>query len=268
MPVTGLTVIDAHNEPSFLGYRWEISACDDLAELVARLVVGQYLYVSKIIQGLRGLKLSLTATSKQRRINQIGNPSGKKQVEQRDGWIFQMISWIAAHEAGVKYITPPHSQPAFKGFDSVMLKVSDDGLRIEGVVVGEDKATINARKTITDKVWPEIRKLETEVRDDELVELVTSLLSRYFPEDVERHLAATFWRNDTRAYRVCIGSHDFDDSSNGRSSLFAGFVEVAPGSTVRRLTETLYTSIGIRPWMAKFSELVVAKLEKMYAQDG
>lgn len=69
----------------------------------------------------------------------------------RDGWMFQAISWIAAHNDGGIAIRAPHLIKAHKGFDGLKLELSDAG-EVTAVVVFEDKATENPRATIRDDV--------------------------------------------------------------------------------------------------------------------
>ncbi len=230
---------------------------------MARLAVGEHRYVAKILAGLdaKGLHPPLEALKK--KVEYLRNPG--KSADNRDGWLFQMIAWIAAHHADSKVmISPPHPQPAFKGFDSLLLRVDGDPPSVCGVIIGEDKATKNARSTITAKVWPELKIFEKGSRDDELVSSLTTLLERFFrPDEVDAQIEAAFWKKDGRAFRVCMASHDFQDDDVGRRELFGGFADIVPGDRARRRAETLFTHGDVRAWMNQLAGEVADRLEKL-----
>jgi hypothetical protein len=262
---TGLRLVEAVCDPLFHGYRWDVVDQKDLARLMAHLALGEYRYVARILQGLSAKDIPPAAAALEKRIDYIRNPSRE---DHRDGWLFQMLAWIAAYQADPNaMITPPHQQPAFKGFDSLLLRV-DGGAKLCGVTIGEDKMTKNARTTITAKVWPEIREFEGASRDDELVSTVTTLLERFFPHDVEAHLETAFWKKDARTYRVCIGSHDFKDDDAGRRELFGGYADVAKGDRDRRRAETLYTPGDVREWMKALATHVAEALAALRDEEG
>ncbi len=98
----------------------------------------------------------------------------------RDGWIFQTISWIAAHrtEKGV-VVRAPHAIPAHKGFDGMQLRLDEAGKAVTAMVIFEDKATDDPRKTLRTKVWAGIRALEAGQRMPELVQETTSILEAH-----------------------------------------------------------------------------------------
>lgn len=261
-----IRLVDAVCDPHFYGYRWEIIDRPALAGVMARLALGDYRYVAKILAGLDAKGLPPASEALKKRVEYIRNPG--KSVDNRDGWLFQMIAWVAAFHADPKVmISPPHQQPAFKGFDSLLLRVDGDPPVVRGVVIGEDKATKNARKMITARVWPEIEIFERGSRDDELVSSVTTLLERFYgPEQVDAHIEAAFWKNDGRAFRVCMASHDFQDDDAGRRELFGGFADVAPGDRARRRAETLFTAGDVRTWMNQLAGEVADALEKLGAE--
>jgi hypothetical protein len=127
------------------GWSWTIADEDELAERVARVALGQYRHVAKILNGA-GVPGS-TATAEQAKAAIKLLTRGKNEESwHRDGWIFQAISWIAANQAPSGALTrAPHIRRADKGFDGLQLLLSDDGKRVTAVIVFEDKATENAR---------------------------------------------------------------------------------------------------------------------------
>jgi hypothetical protein len=166
-----------------------------------------------------------------------------------------MISWVATHLAQPTCLCAiPHSQPAQKGFDNIILELNSDRTVVEAVVISEDKATENARNTITQKVWPEISDLESGRRDHELVNEVTAILETHPAANVDACISSIFWEK-SRKYRVTITTAGQDDERH-RREVFSGYEANAPGDIGRRRAETIYLD-DIRRWMDAFCEKVI-----------
>lgn len=242
------------------GHQWLVQNEDDLAYLVAKLLVGQYRHVQKILAnddpqhaaaigaaGIDDLIQKMTATT-------------DYEVYHRDGWVFQMITWIAAKliEPGVMS-APPQSQSAMPGLDNLFVRV--EGSKVTQVIIGEDKATINERDTVRDKVWPELEDFETGRRDHELLNEITPILERNNGElDVDECLVSLFW-DQIRAYRVCITVADPKDEA-ARKNLFKDFDRIATGPIEKRCAETFVVG-ALRPWMNSFCNKVINELRGM-----
>jgi hypothetical protein len=140
--------------------------------------MGQYRHVAQILDGL---SVQPPKGKADHAVNAIAKFQLAKNGDpwQRDGWVFQIISWIAANQQkNGAVVAPPHIFHAHKGFDGLQLELSKDGKAITAVVIFEDKATEDPRGTIRDDVWPEIAKLENGERLAELTHEVTGLLER------------------------------------------------------------------------------------------
>jgi hypothetical protein len=98
---------------------------------------------------------------------------------QRDGWLFQVISWIAANIQDPGTLkSPPHIIHADKGFDGLHLCLDASNENVVSVIVCEEKATDGPRGKITSQVWPEFQSLDAGARDNELVSETTTLLAQ------------------------------------------------------------------------------------------
>lgn len=239
------------------GYQWLIQNEDYLAQLVAKLLMGQYRHVQKILgnddpgraaligqEGINDLIKKMTATT-------------DTEIYHRDGWVFQMITWIAAKliEPGLMS-APPQSQSAMPGLDNLFVRA--EGNKVTQVVIGEDKATINERDTVRKKVWPELKDFETGRRDHELLNEITPILERNSGElDVDECLVSLFWEQ-IRAYRVCITVETPKDA-NTRKRLFKDYDKVAAGPINKRCAETFVVG-PLRPWMDSFCGKVINEL--------
>jgi hypothetical protein len=243
------------------GSEWVVVDHDVLAEQVARIAVGQFSHVSKILLGESATAAKVRAAAKKDAIGLL-TLKAKEDPWHRDGWVFQAISWIAAHGDGGVAIRAPHLIKAHKGFDGLKLELSDAGA-VTGVIVFEDKATANPRDTIRDDVWPGIAKLEEGERSNELGQEVSALLQtqlRTFPElDVEAAVEEIAWK-EARRYRVAITVDKSHATPEPRLALFKGFEDKAPGAIGRRIAETMLVK-DLRPWMQAFGDLVITKIK-------
>lgn len=182
----------------------------------------------------------------------------------RDGWVFQAISWIAAHSAAAgAVIRAPHMIHAHKGFDGFQLKLDESGQTVSAVVIFEDKATENPRSTIARDVWKGIRALESGQRMNELIPEVGGLLEAHqqrFPElDVDGAVERIAWE-EARQFRVAVTADIVHDDDDVREALFKGFDEVAPGIATRRQAETIAIPM-LRDWMKAFSAKAIKQIE-------
>jgi hypothetical protein len=172
----------------FFGYIWTIADEGQLAELVAKLVVGRYRHVSKILAGLNYPEPITPNTAIDKAITSLKPPETDDARWHRDGWIFQMIAWVAVHRTSEanQATSIPHPRPTNKGFDAliVILPTKSDASDA-AVVICEDKATDNSRKTIREGVWPEFLLLETGTRDNEIISETTAILERHSPPNLD-----------------------------------------------------------------------------------
>ncbi len=258
-----IKLVECDESPLCYGFRWSISDEEHLAELVARLMLGQYRHVQLVLSGgTVSFTPQITNRAIDGLIGKLKKPEEAALQYHRDGWVFQMISWVAAHIANPSAITAiPHSQEAQKGFDNLILELEGETKGgVVSVVICEDKATENCRDTVREQVWPEIEDFETGRRDNQLVGEVTAILERCRRiVDVDKCVTDIFWER-IRHYRVSITTHR--DDNIGRRRLFKGYDEKAPGEKVRRRAETLQIE-RMRDWMDAFCEKITDNLEKL-----
>lgn len=219
-----ITPID-HDDLCF-GWQWSISDEKALSAQVAAIAMGQYRHVARIL-AVSGVDLPKGDPEIASDAIDALTLSPGADPWHRDGWLFQTISWIAAHpNKEDALLRPPHIRKADKGFDGLQLELSGDGKSVTAVVIFEDKATANARSTIRDEVWPGIEALESGRRIAELTHDVTAALEahqRDLPDlDVDSAVASILWK-DVRQYRVSITVSDTHSTPEGRKSLFKDY---------------------------------------------
>jgi hypothetical protein len=249
------------------GWSWTIANEDELAERVARVALGQYRHVAKILNGAGVRGPAATAEQAEAAIKLLTRGKNEESWH-RDGWIFQAISWIAANQAPSGALTrAPHIRRADKGFDGLQLQLSDDGKSVTAVIVFEDKATESARSTIREDVWPGIVALEAGERLNELTHEVSAVLDTPAAADadfdVDAAIANILWK-DARRYRVSVTIDDTHNSNKARARLFDGFDEKVPGGVERRRADTIYFP-RLREWMEAFAARVIAKVKRIAA---
>ena len=239
---------------------------DELARLVAHVALGQYLHVLAILNGTGSSAYAPAGTAREGAVKLL-TAKDPDNPWHRDGWLFQVISWIAAQIQDPSSIkSPPHIRIADKGFDGLHLRLKKNKKEIDAIVICEEKATNSPRPTIRDKVWPEFRDLEKGERDNELVAETSALMQQNPAIDPTNGVQAALW-NGSRSYRVSITVGDKENSAAGRRKLFKGYRKTVPtGGVQKRRAETLYNS-DLRAWLSALAEKAVAAIEEMDSED-
>lgn len=254
------------HDPLFYGSSWAVQNETLLAQQIARVALGQSRHVAKILVGA-GLSPPSATTS-----NAITNAISMLTVAtgvdpyHRDGWIFQVMSWIAAYCATPEsLIRPPHMILADKGLDGLQLILHENGQEVSAAVIFEDKATDSPRDTIREEVWPDFKKLEGGDRENVLVADITALLSTQANVDIDAAIQNIVWKK-IRHYRVSITVGDAHNNSAGRSRLFKGYDGIVAGDLQRRRGETFFIS-DLRSWMERIAGISIAFLQSMESTD-
>lgn len=244
-------------DPLCAGHEWSVDDVDLLALQIARVAVGQSRHVKKILDG--GVSVfalppqSIVANAQRLLTAPDSDPY------HRDGWMFQVMSWIAAQKATPhSIITAPHMILAHKGFDGLQIEIDQASQKVSAAIIFEDKATENPRSTITSKVWPELKRLEKGEMEIVLAAETVSLLERYPQLDPDHAIKNILW-NQVRRFRVSITADSTHAGSAGRMSLFKGYDTVATGPISRRSGQ-VFEIPDLRAWMKILAEKAIAAL--------
>ncbi|WP_233722053.1 hypothetical protein [Jiella avicenniae] len=181
---------------------------------------------------------------------------------QRDGLLFQHISWLAARlQFPTALATPPHVRKADKGFDGFLIERQDAGDAISRIILCEDKATTNPRNLVTTSIWPEIRSIVASERDLEILDALTALLSGVPEEEREGLIRDIVWQR-TRCFRVALTTGPGDIKASAYAHLFEGFDEQVTGdATVRR--GDVMPLADVRGYLDQLAASVISVLERM-----
>ena len=177
---------------------WTVDQPEMLAEALAWLYLRKERHAARVTQALdpgraalpgRTVENAITALSV--RIDDLADalasPDDAKRegarakretrIEHRDGLLFQHISWIAAYmRLPNAKATPPHVRQADKGFDGVLLEIDPSQTALSRIVLCEDKASINPRSLVTGSIWPEIKLIQADAKDREILAALTAIL--------------------------------------------------------------------------------------------
>jgi len=194
----------------------------------------------------------------------------KKEVERRDGLLFQHLSWIAARLSipnGTQ--TPPHVRSADKGFDGFIIEMNDENNALERIVLCEDKASIAPRSLITSSVWKEIKSIRAGDRDDEILADLTTLVSRVAGGDEDQAEAIVdeaLWE-EARQFRVSVATSESIRRNGSFGHLLNGFKDVAPGESAIR-TGSILPFSDVRIGLGELATEVINRVHEINEQAG
>jgi hypothetical protein len=243
--VTILLTPFAHGELCH-GNTWSIQDQSKLADHIASVALGQSRHVERILAGANLSSPLTTGGAVAGAIALLTVANGDPW--HRDGWVFQVMSWIAAHIAKPgSYIRPPHMIAAHKGFDGLQLEMDDTTGAVGAIIIFEDKATDNPRKTIRDEVWRDFKELEAGDRENVLTAEIVALLQTLPGVNPDIAIQNILWKQ-ARHYRVSITVGDTHATDKGRVRLFRDYDTVASGVAKKRRAETFHVK-DLRKWM-------------------
>lgn len=165
-----------------------------------------------------------------------------KRIEQRDGLLFQHLSWVAASiDMPTALATPPHVRRADKGFDGLLVSIEDTYGAISRVVLCEDKASINPKNLIQGSVWTEIDGIVNGDKDLELLDAITAILREqsHLKDDKQEEILEALIYEQTRAFRVAVTVMPKNADAVGYHHIFDQFEKHARGDDTVRLAQVL-----------------------------
>jgi hypothetical protein len=252
-------LIDTDCAPSFIDYEYEITNKDLLAEHVGEMLLGHHFHVLKIINSLSATLPIQPDKSIEKTIEKIYSADPEK----RDGWFFQMISWIVLakrNNGKIFYSNYPHFAPAQHGIDGLAITLNENGT-LETVFITEDKCTTSPRGKITQQVFPEFTAFEEGEKNNALIGIISSLISHLDAGKILESIQNDIFNNDFRQYRIGITRTEEHNDKKGRKALFKNYEKIIVGDKpARRSGATIYIG-DLRNWMADFADKVISYLE-------
>jgi hypothetical protein len=244
--------------PLAVDYEFEIADEDLLASYVGELLLGNHYYVKNIIDSLSTEMPESPDQSIDAILRELANANPP---EKRDGWLFQMISWLVLgvrHTGQSYYTQQPHGAPAHHGLDGMGIVLKPDRT-LDKIIICEDKFAQNPRNKIQQQVWPEFKKIEAGEKDHVLVATISMILGQMDAGSVLASVRNNIYDTVYRVYRVGANRLAAHNSDEGRKGLFLGYDEKVPGDLRRRTGATIYFP-DHSSWMDSFYAKVVAYL--------
>ncbi|MDE2125387.1 MAG: hypothetical protein KGJ62_02235 [Armatimonadetes bacterium] len=237
-------------------FTWALADVPALAGIVADIALGQVEHAERILHA------SSIASDDPPTDQNIGEAIAiikGMPVEHRDGWMFQVISWVAWYVEGeMTLIRAPLPTATRQGFDGVSVSLAADDSVIESVTVSEDKATLNPRDVVRDDVLPEFERLAKGQRESQLrAELVALIKAGGFqPTTI---LKQGDWRNRKRfRASLCTSQNRIPPTIE----LYEGFASSAPGDPLTRRGHRLVLE-DMRGFFQELATRVMACLEAL-----
>jgi hypothetical protein len=236
---------------------FEVTNIDTLARTVALVLIQEYELAKCLILGTTpGDSAAISAADIDKIVARRLHGPPKFH---RDGFLFQIMMWLSSHLdlTPDDLIALPHSQPAAKGQENIIVHRSSAS--VHAISICEDKATVNPRTTIKNKIWPEITDYESGGRDDELrSSIIATLGTAGIPVAEATKLIRGITWSGKRRYRVRV---TVKNSTISRF-MFKGFATLTPNGKADCRGETVYLP-QLRKWMDGFALKVETELRSL-----
>ena len=179
--------ITLHPMPAFPqcdGEQWEVGAPDELAHLVALVLVGRVFHARSILEGAHLSPPSIGERLKDKLRTEL-HPGSAKGNEHRDGLLFEIICWVAAQigKTDSERIDDPHLKSTTQGTDGVKVSVDPTTKRLTKATIYEYKCTTNHRQKFQSQVLKSFGEYFSGDRDNQLAQAVTALLAGFGFDD-------------------------------------------------------------------------------------
>ena len=267
-----LTTVTVAIDAYCIGELWKAADEPTLARLIAIMAMGQASYAGHILvtlapaePAISSAELRAEARIKLTVEEHKKTPRGGYPRWQRDGLIFEAISWLAARQAypGVLLKTP-HVSATSQGLDGLMIELKDDKTGISRTTIFEDKCTDDPRNTFLSKVIPEFKKRHSNKRSAEIISTATALLMTAGIDEVTATQFASAVTDQTlRRYRASFAVTV--DSEGERKKLFADYNRIDNINPDQRIGASLVVPSKMRDW---FDVLAKQAVEYLNSLDG
>ena len=256
-----------------VGEKWVSVDDDRLAALIAIVAMGQAAQASHIIENLVPAEPAYTfdVVRNEAKIKlTVQDPPSKPRAGypqwQRDGFVFEVISWIAAKitHGDQALLNDPHLDPTSHGLDGFMLQLSNGKNAVESSTIFEDKCTDDPTGTFRNKVIPGFLDHHKNVRSAEIIQAAGALLRSegLAHKDVAR-LSAEVMDISKRKYRAAFSLPSSYDTLAARQNLFAHYDRIKNIDTDQRIGASLITSTDMRAWIAARADKAVMYLDNL-----
>jgi hypothetical protein len=254
-----LNLINTDCSPLVIDNEFEIVNEDVLAQYVGEMLLGHHFHIMRILNSLTTIFPIHPNDSIDKIITKINSTTPEK----RDGWIFQMISWIVLaknNNTNNFYSNYPHFAPAQHGIDGLAVTLNTDK-SLRNIIITEDKCTTSPRGKITQQVFPEFESFESGAKNNALISIISSLLGQMDAGKILEQVQNDIFLNKYRLYRIGITREEKHNTIAGRKTLFLNYEKYVQGDTCERRSSSTIHIPDLRDWMHDFSNKITAYLE-------
>jgi hypothetical protein len=267
-----LTTTTVDVDDDCIGERWETADRATLARLISIMAMGQAMYAGHILATLApaeaafsDAQLRAEARIKLTVEEPAAKPRGGYPRWQRDGLIFEGISWLAARQAypGVLLKTP-HVSATSQGLDGLMIELENNKSGVSRTTIFEDKCSDDPRSTFTGKVIPEFTRRHKNERSAEMISAAVALIQTAGIDEVTATIfAAAVTDQKLRRYRASFAVTE--DSHAERKKLFKDYNKIDKISANQRIGASFIVPPKMRDW---FDEIAKEAIEYLNLLDG
>lgn len=247
--------------PECHGKQWAVADLDKLATLVALVLIGRGKHAEAILGGVQRNVVAFALDLKEQLRRQL-HPTSDGAMYQRDGLLFEIISWIAVKMGASpdEVISAAHLKSTQQGLDTVKIRFDAAQRTVTRIVVHEQKCTDNPRDDFRDKVLPAFAEWRSHKRDNELTQAVTALVERFNLSDAEHtRLFDDVVQLHPLAFQAALTVKPGAFSQPRCVALFKDYSDVTP-ELDDRFGDT-FPLADVRPWFADFAARVWDKIE-------
>lgn len=249
------------------GFQWTVKDIDALAKLIAVITLGQAEHASEIIATLAPtapVPTEAELLSDARLQMQVRGDTAEKRTAsriQRDGYLFECISWIVARQSGGSrtYLKDPHLDPTMHGLDGLILDLEPTKPIITRATICEDKCTKDPRKKFRDDVMKTFGEHHANKRARDLVANAAELIRDSGVRGTAAvRAAAVVTDKKLRTYRAALTTGALDQKK--RAALFMGYDGLDGLRQDQRIGAVFQLDTPLRTWFDTLAERVIVAL--------
>jgi hypothetical protein len=271
MPSKPLEIARVPIDSQCVGDRWSVDDETLLAKLIAIVAMGQAAAAAHVLKTLSPAAPAFTNADLQReakrKLTVQDTPTTPRKGYprwQRDGFIFEVISWIAARQVNDQILLKdPHVSATSQGIDGLMLELSADKGKVSMTTVCEDKCTSKQRSTFVEKVMPAFMEHHQNKRAAEVVAAASILLRTAGVDDAAAaRMSEAVMNRKARSYRAAFALTATSDSQEERAKLFKGFDQLDDIAAAQRIGAGLILAGKLRASNDSLAAKAIAALDE------
>ncbi|SDN23243.1 hypothetical protein SAMN05216517_10962 [Janthinobacterium sp. OK676] len=247
------------------GEQWTVGDIDELARIIAIVAIGQAEHASIIVRELQpqkpALSMILLFAQAKKQMNVIGKSDQVRY--QRDGFLFECISWIKAQQAAHprQYLKVPHIKSTTQGMDGLMIELHATKPQVIRSMIFEDKCTSKPRDKFRDEVLVTFGEHHRHERSADLLSTAISLIKESgLDGSAATKAAGAVMDIAYRTYRAALTVDATINTPDKRSNLFKDYTALDGITQKQRVGAVFVPDESLREWFQKLSDQVVHAL--------